>query len=397
MPRLLKPRTNSLRSLLYLEWLLLIVVVVSEIPPLLLYQLPRSPWMNWIGISVFVAIGWRVPVRSSHQWLYVGLHIGLILLMSLVGGLRLFHLLYIVLLIRSCLLLPTRSCFGITGIAFLLCLLTQSYRFQFLYLPSIIANPDWFKIAWFSGAIVAGLVLVFLQLLVNSTLAERHSREQLALAHDRLRQYALRVEELATAQERNRIAREIHDALGHSLTVFNLHLEAALRLQHSDPAEARELLIEAKQLGAIALQEVRQSVSALRSDPLQGKDFATAIAALITEFHKSTGIEPSCQLRIEAAIAPEVKTAIYRILQEALTNICKYAAATAVEIHLQTTPNLRLMIQDNGRGFDPSQNTTGFGLQGMRERAIVLSGKFDLFAAPNQGCRIVVELPRQNT
>jgi len=315
----------------------------------------------------------------------------LLLVLSLVGGIRLFQFLYVVLVIRSCLMLEGWYCSAVTAIAFLLCILTQSQRFRDAALPPLLGAR--LGIVWFSIALLVGLVLIFLQLLVSALLTERKSQQKLAAANDQLRRYALRVEDLATLQERNRIAREIHDSLGHSLTAFNLHLEAALRLLQSDPAEARELLVEAKQLGSTALDSVRQSVATLRSAPLQGRSLEAAIATLVEDFHRSTNLLPSCECAIADPLANDVKTAAYRIVQEALTNICKYANATEVTIHIQTTPDLHLTIQDNGNGFDLKQNTTGFGIQGMRERAIALDGTFAIVTAPTKGCRIIATFP----
>jgi len=209
-----------------------------------------------------------------------------------------------------------------------------------------------------------------------------------------LRQYALQIEDIATLQERNRIAREIHDSLGHSLTVFNLHLEAALRLLDSEPTEAKELLREAKQLGSVALQEVRQSVRALRADPLQGKSLEVAIAGLIEDFYRSTSLLPRVEIEILSSPSPEIKTAVYRIIQEALTNICKYAEATTVTISaIADRGELRLEIADNGKGFDPAENTTGFGLAGMRERTLALGGEFAIASAVGQGCQVMANIP----
>jgi signal transduction histidine kinase len=232
-------------------------------------------------------------------------------------------------------------------------------------------------------------------------LTERQNQAQLAnvnaqieAANAQLRQYALRIEDLATVQERNRIAREIHDALGHSLTVFNLHLEAALRLLETDPAEAKDLLIEAKQLGKAALNEVRQSVSALRSNPLQTQPLTVAITALVAEFQRSTGITPICKLEFDESISGEIKIAIYRIVQESLTNIYKYAEATMVKIEVTTLDQvLQALIEDNGKGFNLDQNTTGFGLQGMRERAQALGGNLEILTDSETGCRVILRCP----
>lgn len=230
--------------------------------------------------------------------------------------------------------------------------------------------------------------------LPNAITTEHQIRLELAQANRQLQQYALKVEELATIQERNRIAREIHDSLGHTLTVFNFHLSAALRLFHSNPQKAENLLLEVKQLGDSALQEVSQSVSTLRTSPLQGQSLVTLITNLITKFQQTTGITPQWEINIQADLAGHYQTAIYRITQESLTNMSKYAAMTEANIQIyQTDRAIHLLIQDNGQGFDLDKNTTGFGLQGIRERVMLLDGQFTITTAPHQGCQITVILP----
>jgi signal transduction histidine kinase len=239
-----------------------------------------------------------------------------------------------------------------------------------------------------------GGILISLQLLVDRILAEKLAKEELAIANQRIRSYALRAQEMGSLQERNRIAREIHDSLGHSLTALNLHLEMALKLAHIQPEKSREVLTEAKRLGSVALKDVRQSVSTLRSDPLQSQDLTTAIQKLADEFKASNQIQTFCALDVPPNLPQDLATSLYRIVQEALTNISKYAEATEAIVEIHTQPNeLELRVIDNGRGFIPTNNTTGFGLQGMRERVLSLHGKFEIISTPQSGCQIVAIIP----
>lgn len=180
-------------------------------------------------------------------------------------------------------------------------------------------------------ALLFGLSLAFVLLLMNALLGERQSREKLAIANTQLRHYALQIENVATLQERNRIAREIHDSLGHSLTALNLQLETALKLWQTNPTQAQTFLAEAKRLGSTALQDVRHSVGSLRATPLQGRSLADAIASLAEDFYQTTNTRPAYHIQLDDAVPVEVSTAIYRIIQEALTNTCKHAAATACQ------------------------------------------------------------------
>ncbi|WP_341531083.1 response regulator [Nostoc sp. UHCC 0302] len=204
-----------------------------------------------------------------------------------------------------------------------------------------------------------------------------------------------RIEEMAALEERNRIARDIHDSLGHSLVALNIQMETALNLWKDAPQKAYEFLAEAKQLGSQALNTVRKSVADMRADPLQGQLLEVAIASLTQEFHHTTGIAPECQINLSVPFSNSVNTAVYRIIQEGLTNICKYAEATTVGLQIQTTPTeLLLILQDNGRGFCLNGNHTGFGLQGMRERALALAGQLEVTSELGNGCKITAKFPK---
>jgi signal transduction histidine kinase len=242
-----------------------------------------------------------------------------------------------------------------------------------------------------------GLSLFFALKLVSTLLSERQTKEQLAIAHRQLQQYALQVEDLAAVQERNRIAREIHDSLGHTLTAQNIQLQTAVKLWQRDLNQAQGFIEQAQRLAAIAMQEVRCSVSTLRADVAEVVSLEGSIAALVDDFRQGTGIAVSADINIQTSTPPEVNRALYRILQEALTNISKYAEATTVEVQMHSIADrMKLTIADNGKGFDPTQEKAGFGLQGMRERVAALDGHLRIESAPKKGCRIQVELPLQN-
>lgn len=230
---------------------------------------------------------------------------------------------------------------------------------------------------------------------VSTLLAERKAKEELAAAHEQLRQYAQQAEDLAAAQERNRIAREIHDSLGHALTALNVQLQTGVKLLGRDPAKAQPFLEQAHQLGSTAMKEVRQSVSALRDDAQPEQPLEEAIASLVDNFRQGTGIATSANVSISVPVPPNIVRIIYRIVQEALTNICKHAQASNVEIQVSTTANcVNLVIKDNGRGFNPEQpNGSGFGLQSMQQRVAAVDGNFQLNTEPGMGCRIAIELP----
>jgi signal transduction histidine kinase len=387
----------SFRLLLYLEWLLLITAAFMEV--LLPFQLSGLLWWRVGAIAFFAILGLRLPTgKFATKFFYTALEFGLILLVLTQGNFshRSVFLLCLVLLMRSCLI------FGRIGQLAVLSLSLVSYGTILLSKPitpllSRVAVTDW----RLSNILLFTLTLIFALLLINALLAERQSREKLEIVYQeleqtnrQLRQYALRIEDQATLQERNRIAREIHDGLGHTLAAQTIQINNALLYWQSNDQKSLTFLKQAKQLGADAMLEIRRSISVLRSNPLQGQSLQAAINKLVADFGQTTGIEVSCNFYLPLSLPSEVKTTLYRILQESLTNISKHAEAKTVIVELQQqTGQIHLSIEDNGTGFDPTQNTTGFGLQGMRERAAALGGKFYLHSQTGKGCQITVDLP----
>jgi signal transduction histidine kinase len=398
MSRSIEFKNHPFRFLLYLEWILLAIAALTETIPvrhsLFPQMFPYFPQLKILSLAIFGLMGLKLPTgKQIYKIFYTVCQIILILLIADDGRreIRLFPFFYIIVVIRSCLMFEMPGRLAVTGFTFTIFLFGMINRFQHLQVPPKVQER--FKFLPLSIALLVGISLVFVLLLMNTLIAERQSREKLAIANEKLRQYALRIEDQATLQERNRIAREIHDSLGHSLTALNLQLETALKLWQSNPTKAQSFLARAKELGSKALQDVRHSVSTMRSNPLQGLSLKEAITVLTSDFQRSTGVLPICKINLLFDIPNEVSTAVYRIVQESLTNIYKYADATEVKVELTVTKtSLELMIWDNGRGFDLGQNTTGFGLQSMRDRTLALEGNFNINSAPGCGCQVKVDI-----
>ena len=396
MNRPIQFNNHPFRFLLYLEWLLLGFSALMALMP---SPSPRFsamyPELTICSLTIFGLMGLRLPTyNKTNKIIYTAIEVILILITGFFGGrsARIFPFLYLILVIRSCLIFQLPGRLTITFSSFILFLLTLKQR-----IPPERFSPaaqERFRFFSFSLAVIFGLSLVFVLLLMNAVLSERQSRDKLQAANEKLREYALKIENQATLEERNRIAREIHDSLGHSLTALNLQLETALKLSKCDIPRAMTFLATAKELGSKALHDVRQSVSTMRSHPLQEQPLEQAIQILAADFQRSTGILPSCQISIISPLSIEISTPIYRIIQESFTNISKYAQGTEVKLELTTTlETLKLIIQDNGRGFDLEQNTTGFGLQSMRDRTLALGGEFHINSSYNAGCQVIVDIP----
>ena len=234
---------------------------------------------------------------------------------------------------------------------------------------------------------------VLLQMEKSKTEVERLATE-LGAANRKLREYSVQVEELATTKERNRLAREIHDSLGHYFTVINVQIEAARTIFRSDPEHSWEALSKAQALTKDGLGEVRRSIAALRILPTENRSLPEAItslvedsrsAGIITEFTVTGPVRP---------LEPQVELTLYRAAQEGLTNIRKHAFASRAELCLNydDPAQVRLRIADNGAGLK-SADTGGFGLLGMRERVQLLNGRLETSSVVGRGFTLEVEIP----
>lgn len=223
--------------------------------------------------------------------------------------------------------------------------------------------------------VLLGLSAGFVFIIVFTDLAqrERQAREQLQKANQQLAEYATQVEQLATVRERNRLAREVHDTLGHYLTVINVQLEVVTKLIDSNPARAKEAAVKAKQLASEGLNEVRRSVSALRPTPLEDRPLPEALRTLI-ETSRDAGLMVTFEQTGSArAVSPEIETVLYRATQESLTNIRKHAHASAANVRLAYDANaVSLRVRDNGLGRKGGEDNVG--LSALRERATALNG-----------------------
>lgn len=199
----------------------------------------------------------------------------------------------------------------------------------------------------------------------------------------------------AQEEERRRISRDLHDDLGQILTYINLDLERAIGAQ--DAAKKNDLIKKVLETNRQAHRRLREISFLLRPAVLDDVGLNAAIHTYVTEFSQRTGIESDLDLRCEDREIPgDTATSIYRILQEALTNVSKHAKAKSVSIALHRSEgNVMLEVRDDGLGFDMSDAKADMshGIAGMRERVDLLGGTFEMNAAPGAGARILVSFP----
>jgi signal transduction histidine kinase len=267
-----------------------------------------------------------------------------------------------------------------------------------VYIGALIVTSDW-SLVWASLPVfLAGqiFIIVFTQMAVNEERA-RSEVEKLARdlsdANQTLRDYVLQAEELAIAKERNRLAREIHDGLGHYLTTVYMQIQAARAVMKIDPQKAMEALTKAQNLSQEALVDVRQSVASLRDNPGTRLPLTEEIDRLLQVCEGAGLVGELKVVGTPRNLTPQAYLTVFRSVQEGINNACKHARAEHIWVTLDySQPDwINLAVQDDGVGA--RQVGGGFGLLGMRERVHLLNGNFAIVTAPGQGFRLEISVP----
>lgn len=226
---------------------------------------------------------------------------------------------------------------------------------------------------------------------------QREQQQALEAANLKLAHYALTAERLAVSQERNRLARELHDTLAHSLSALIVQLEAVGAVWDTQPATARRLVERALALAREGLSEARRSLQALRAHPLEEVGLVVAVSNLARATAARANLALDLVMPTEVSgLTPDQEDCLYRVAQEALTNVERHARATAIRVALaQADGALTLTIADNGQGFAGDAVEAGrFGVQGMRERAAALGGALAVDSPAGGGTTVQLTLAR---
>jgi signal transduction histidine kinase len=205
----------------------------------------------------------------------------------------------------------------------------------------------------------------------------------------------------AQEAERQRIARELHDATGQSLTAIALGLRGVETVLDGDPPGLVAQIRELQSFSTSALGELRQIIADLRPSQLDDLGLVAALQWYVQEFEKRRTIPTHFMVEGQRTRLPaEYEIVLFRIVQEALTNVAKHARAGQAEVKLEFfSAQVEVMVRDNGRGFDPKlifyhkRPHAGWGLLGIQERALLLGGQFNLDSQPGQGTSIRVKVP----
>ncbi|PZD75111.1 Signal transduction histidine-protein kinase/phosphatase UhpB [Acaryochloris thomasi RCC1774] len=380
------PSILSRRTMRHIDWLLIVMsLVLGSLEGR--YTLSAQITLQLLTFyGVFFLLSFITPLNRQRgpRLAYVGFNV-LVFTMAASASLS-FPLQMYWFLAKSCFSLGRRDAIMttvLTGASFLL-----AYRWN---LPNALAllaergierwlDPNYIffnQLSFYMGA--SSFTLVF----VHIVIAEQKSRyEAEALTQQ--------VKTLAATLERTRIARDIHDSLGHSLTTLDVQLELAQQLYQRDSVKTEESLNKAKRLTSQCLDEVRRSVQTMRAEKF---DLNDAIAALTDSIHE----KQSLTLHQDLCLPPlpsQVGHQLYCIIQEGLTNIQKHAGATAVTLKgNQDTNGITVVLHDNGQGFNPSTPHEGFGIRGMRERTQLLEGDFTVQSTVGEGTFLKVVIP----
>jgi signal transduction histidine kinase len=207
-------------------------------------------------------------------------------------------------------------------------------------------------------------------------------------------------QELALLEERNRLARELHDTVKQETFATLMQVRSAKNLLERDPTSARQHLDEAEQLIKTSQQELGLMISELRPSALEGQGLAGALSDYLDNWSLHARIPAEIQVQNERRLPLEVEQTLYRVAQEALSNVARHSCASAATVRLAFDPSqVTLCVADNGVGFDPDAASgdpaagSGFGLQSMRDRMAAIGGNLLVQTAPDGGAILTASVP----
>lgn len=287
-----------------------------------------------------------------------------------------------------------------------LLLVAWQYRWQYILLVILAITCLNFGIIWsftqpgtvpFQGELNSALIQTIVFLTVSLAISYLMSRlkehqQSLEKANTRLTHYASTLEHLATSRERNRLARELHDTLAHTLSGLSVQLETVKAYWDIDPNTARSMLDKSLAAAHSGLEETRRALKALRASPLDDLGLSEAMVTMVKGTTAGSKLTLDLSMTDKMpALSPDVEQCFYRIAQEAVSNVINHASANNLSVELDYIDGkVTLIIHDDGIGFDPEKsiNASHFGLVGMRERAQLIGGELGITSKRGQGTTV---------
>jgi signal transduction histidine kinase len=397
-------------SLLWIGYLAVLAVVnLSLLNP------PRAEInINTMFYYILLAAVALVCLGLSY-WGWIQKRLGKVflpILIAIIIGLPLFFTWEIIRLFPRNLMLDPQSAV-LRLIPFLLVgFLLVAWRYKWYYMLLIILGIALLNlgIIWsfpsrdpspFRGGLTTTLIQTVIFLAVGfsiSYLMNRIKKQQQSLeeANRNLSHYASTLDELATTRERNRLARELHDTIAHTLSGLSVQLETIKAYWDVDPKMARESLEKSSIIAHSGLDETRRALKALRVSPLDDLGLVQALSVMAKD--SSTRASIALDLLITQNIpvlSPDIEQGIYRIAQEAITNALNHSQAKLLMVKMDYQEgHLKLIVQDDGTGFDveKSNDPNRFGLTGMRERAQLIGGELTILSKPGAGTQVQLDI-----
>jgi signal transduction histidine kinase len=381
-----RPAIDTWRTLKAIEWILLATTIIFIAIGPSFYRSTTSNVITFITTISLFLLSLKPPIDRSLSWRRIYILFSLAISTIGDGIFGSFNFLSSFILLKTCLLLPRRDTTWMAVAAWIFMMLGTSLR-----MPTHFALLRQFGVEPFLDSKM---------ILVNNTLAHIGNCAFILLpgfvwieeqrSRQRAEKLAEEVEILAADLERSRIARDIHDALGHSLTTLDIQLELAQSIYDRDPQRAIKSIDIAKQLSSKCLQDVRY---ALQSMHRSNFNLDRALLASIEQFQHDRDFQVHYHLDFPQ-LPHQIGHQLYCVVLESLTNVQKHANASLVEIDgLTAHDGISLTIVDDGAGFDRQAPQSGFGLQNMRDRVLSLGGQFEIHSQPDEGTNIRVFIP----
>ncbi|MEM7062622.1 MAG: sensor histidine kinase [Cyanobacteria bacterium P01_B01_bin.77] len=393
-------RSSIPKILRYLEWIFLGIPTLRALFPIfykpLGYEVSSGDYIVLCVFVLFFILSFKFPLDRPlwQRRTYLWIEIAALLATRLFSSWGLDLILWFV-LVKSCFLLSRREVIFTaiaSGVVWQIALAhyfityisrpiadVQAEILEMYEIPRSVQVLDFILNSTSIFIAVDSLII----LLCLTIISERKSRQrETALTQE--------IELLAADLERTRIARDIHDSIGHTLTSLDVQLELAQRLYEHNSHQAKKALDTSKMLSGQSLQEVRRAVATLREESF---NLNAALEHLLEPLRANPDLVVSSQLNLPT-LPLQTRHQLYCIIKEGLENIRRHAQAHAISLRSQTTPeNLVICLEDDGVGFNLDLPASGFGLRGMQERSQTIGGYMKIDSAPGKGTLIKITMP----
>lgn len=388
---------DLLRKVVYFEWILIVICALGEYASLTWgVHDPAKPSeapnmvISLIFLFIVFLLSFVNPNRSSYwdRMCFLFLEIVTITGSAASGISRFVFPIYMVSVAKACLVLDRPG----QVIIFVAALLTQFFNgcFKFYIITDWVQqNPFTLAsiLSMFGSSLVNNYAAISMMVLVGILTVTLVSEQKARLEADRM---SKEVEDLATELERTRIAQEIHDSLGHTLTSLNIQLEVARKFADRDQKRSQDALELAKQLAGQSLTDVRTAIQSIRHPDF---DLKEAVNSLAKQIRQAQTLEVNVEIEADNISSP-IAYQLFRIIQECLTNVMKHAEASQVTVALKHDgKKVELNVSDNGKGLSTQGKSQGFGIRGMQERVESMHGTVEIQSQAGKGTSLQVIIP----